>query len=98
MLELLITMIKEEMGNIQNFYQQKDWEKLYHLIHKLYGGSCYCGVPDLQKTSQRAESLLQKQNYHDIDEAMSNLFNAMRDIINWDNQYDASIVFNLEGH
>ncbi|MGS2717077.1 response regulator [Eionea flava] len=59
MLALLITMIQQEKATLLERYEQRQWEKLYQLNHKIYGGSSYCGVPKLQTSNQQLERLLQ---------------------------------------
>lgn len=59
MLALLVTMIKQEKSTLLALYEQQQWEKLYQLNHKIYGGSSYCGVPKLQKSNQQLERKLQ---------------------------------------
>ena len=61
MLQLLITMIDTEKDSLHFFYNEKDWEKMYQLNHKIYGGSSYCGVPELQQANKKLEMLLQRQ-------------------------------------
>ncbi len=58
MLQLLIKMISDEKNNLIHHYQEQDWPALYQLNHKIYGGSSYCGVPQLQKLNQQLERLL----------------------------------------
>ncbi len=126
MLDLLIQMVTTEKPNIQTSYEQQDWDKLYQINHKLYGGSSYCGVPALQQANQALEKLLQQklqfegqqaeshtnQNDSDlndelialdnqkqeqrINKAISELLEAMDDLIEWEQQYDTAIVFGLE--
>jgi two-component system sensor histidine kinase BarA len=120
-LDLLIQMVKDEKENIASYHTRNDWDSLYKLNHKIYGGSSYCGVPELQSANQQLEKLLQAklhfgqestkeshaeedligiENTHTqtqkIDDAMAQLFSAIDDLIQWDNEYDTSIVFDVE--
>jgi two-component system sensor histidine kinase BarA len=61
MLQLLIEMISEERSHILQHHQNQDWELLYQLNHKIYGGSSYCGVPQLQQANKKIEKLLQQK-------------------------------------
>jgi two-component system, NarL family, sensor histidine kinase BarA len=61
MLSLLIDMLKKEQPHLQPYYDKKNWEALYQLNHKFYGGSSYCGVPKLLKANQIVEKLLQQK-------------------------------------
>jgi CheY-like chemotaxis protein len=71
MLQMLITMIDTEKDRLHFFYNEKDWEKLYQLNHKIYGGSSYCGVPELQRANKKLEMLLQRQlAFHEPKESL----------------------------
>lgn len=59
MLQLLIQMIRDEKNTIIKQHHDENWEGLYQLNHKIYGGSAYCGVPRLYSINQRLEMLLQ---------------------------------------
>lgn len=93
LLSLLIQMVKSERDNVIDYLQQRDWEKLGELTHKIYGGCCYCGVKHLQETSLHADQLLQKQEYRNIDLAIDNLLTAMDELVLWDENYDIDIIF-----
>lgn len=72
MLQLLITMIDTEKDSLHFFYNKKDWEKMYQLNHKIYGGSSYCGVPELQQANKKLEMLLQRQlAFHEPEESLT---------------------------
>jgi len=49
MLELLIQMLRTEKSVLIDHHNNQNWDDLYNLNHKLYGGSSYCGVPQLQQ-------------------------------------------------
>ncbi|ODS23444.1 hypothetical protein AB835_08770 [Candidatus Endobugula sertula] len=93
MLALLIKMIKEEKQHFRTLYQQRDWPALTQLTHKLYGGSCYCGVPQLQEYCRTANNMLQQENYDHIDQTMKRLLSAMEDILIWSEEYDIEVIF-----
>jgi CheY-like chemotaxis protein len=61
MLDLLIQMVKDERDNLRLHHEKREWEALYQLNHKIYGGSSYCGVPALQQANQSLEKLLQQK-------------------------------------
>lgn len=123
MLDLLIQMIKEEKEHINLHHSNQEWDSLYKLNHKIYGGSSYCGVPALQSANQQLEKLLQAtlrfgeadsndlslendlldtenngMHTEKIDHAVTQLLSAINDLILWDDEYDTSIVFDVEEH
>ncbi|MFT6254387.1 MAG: two-component system sensor histidine kinase BarA [Granulosicoccus sp.] len=101
MLALLIIMIKKEKIGIITLCNKQDWEKLYQLNHKIYGGSSYCGVPQLQSANKALERLLQSQltlaqpETNVIEQAVNDLSKAIDDIILWDEQHDIDIIFGI---
>ncbi len=48
MLELLVQELPKNRQEIAKTYDMKDIRGLRELIHKIYGGTCYCGVPKLK--------------------------------------------------
>lgn len=65
MLDLLIQMVTTEKESLRQHYEKQEWEMLYQLNHKIYGGSSYCGVPALQQANQTVEKLLQQKLHVD---------------------------------
>ena len=96
MLDLLITMIEDEKANISRLYEQKNWQALAALTHKLYGGCCYCGVPELQQACEKADKQLQQQRYDNLEPMINKLLNAMNDILLWNQQFDTAVIFDCE--
>jgi len=71
MFQLLIEMIAAEKDNLHVLYKDKNWERLYQLNHKIYGGSSYCGVPKLQSANKKLEMLLQRKlDFHPPTESL----------------------------
>lgn len=110
MLLLLIQMLKDEKDHVLRLYQEKEWNSLYQLNHKIYGGSSYCGVPQLQQANKQVERLLQHSIHNDTEEthtlkeqhdtnishAIRTLIKAMDELILWNEQYDAGVIFEVE--
>ncbi len=55
----LLNMLIQELPNNQvllyTYYQQRDWENLADLAHKLQGACCYCAVTQLKDCSRKLE-------------------------------------------
>lgn len=115
MLDLLIQMLSDEKEDLYLFHETHDWDSLYKLNHKIYGGSSYCGVPALQQANQQLEKLLQRKLHADdtseqddpyslevddfdikINQRLDTLYNAIDDILQWNEEYDTAIVFGVE--
>jgi two-component system sensor histidine kinase BarA len=93
MLSLLITSIANDKDKMVSLYKNKDWEKLGDLVHKLNGGSCYCGVPDLQQYAQSIDKAIQQKNYNIVEDEFSLLEQAMNDLLEWEKEHDMDIIF-----
>ncbi len=102
MLELLIQMVRAEKNILASHQENQDWDELYKLNHKLYGGSSYCGVPQLQESNKQLEHLLKQKISDDtidtkqIDQAVTQLLCAIDAIIEWDDEHDIGIILGLE--
>ncbi|GGI68727.1 two-component sensor histidine kinase BarA [Shewanella gelidii] len=60
MLSMLIESLPNTVDNIDKALTQLDADKMYQVIHKLHGASCYCGIPTTQRLCQEIESALKK--------------------------------------
>ncbi len=106
MLALLINMLQEEEEKVTALYESQAWKKLYQLNHKLYGGSAYCGTPELQAANQKLERLLQHQCLSEtektiissaekveIEKAVEILKQRISDLLHWHEEHDIEIIF-----
>lgn len=96
LLLLLIKSIKSEKNKAINFYRNNEWEALGDLAHKLNGGSCYCGVPDLQEKTKAMEHAVNTKNYSEIESIFPQLIRAMDELTQWNETYDLDVIFHLE--
>lgn len=68
MLDLFLKDLKETKEQIKNAYDQKNYENLMQVAHKLHGGCCYCGVPILKDKVQALEFFLKdNKDYKKMD-------------------------------
>lgn len=58
MLTMLVDSFPEEVKALKEAYQQKNWEELRNLAHKLKGGSSYCGTLRLKSVCSELESYI----------------------------------------
>lgn len=96
MLKMLIAGIAEEKQLIMDAMQEGNYIQAGEVIHKLYGSSCYCGVPRLKYISGLLDKLFQKQLYDEATSAISSLYLALDDIINWHQGKNIDELFGLE--
>ena len=95
MLKMLIAGIAEEKQLIMDAMQQNHYEQAGEIIHKLYGSSCYCGVPRLKYISGLLDKLFQKQLYDEASSAVGSLYLAVDDIIDWHRGKNIDELFGL---
>lgn len=67
MLTRLYKVMKTQKFLIEKAYQEKDHEQLKKLIHKIYGGILYCGVPRLLQVTNDFHTLLNARDYKSKD-------------------------------
>lgn len=66
------------------------------LIHRLYGSSCYCGVPRLKSISGFLDKLLQAKEITNAKEAIHSLNSAIDDVLAWGEDRDLDEVFGVK--
>lgn len=96
LLLLLITSIEPEKNKAIDFYKKSKWKEIGEIAHKLYGGSCYCGVSDLQEKTKAIEKAVNENNVRNIKIIFPELINAMDDLLLWHETYDIDVVFSLK--
>ena len=51
MLAMLVAVLPQERKAIKDSLEKKDLIRFLSLVHKLHGGTCYCGVPRLKQAA-----------------------------------------------
>ncbi len=59
---LLLKNLPEEFAAIKIAYQQSNQDELLHLVHKLHGAICYCGIPKLKSAIAAFESAIKQHD------------------------------------
>lgn len=95
MLKMMLDGLPSERIGINTATTSNNIEALIELIHRLYGSSCYCGVPRLKSICGLLDKLLQANNIIDALNAIPTLNNAIDDVINWGKDRDLNEVFGL---
>lgn len=61
MIQLLVKSLPDDIADIREAAKNKDAEELHDLIHRMYGGLCYCGTPKLRRlVGEFKEALIAK--------------------------------------
>lgn len=58
MMHMLLVNLPDELIQIIDLWEEERLDSLYDLIHKIHGGTRYCGVPHLQSALEHAETAL----------------------------------------
>lgn len=96
MLTMLITSLAEEVKLIEDAYKQQDFDTLSAAVHRIHGGTSYCGVPNLQKTSAKLDSLLLRNEYDAIHHPLRELVETANQLLRWADEHDIPTLFDLE--
>jgi two-component system, NarL family, sensor histidine kinase BarA len=100
MLTMMLQSLPTEKSEIQQAVDNNDLIKLTDLVHKLYGSSCYCGVPQLKETAGLLDKTLNKKNTANIHEpltqdTLTKLNKAIDDILHWGQNRNLNEFFSL---
>lgn len=93
MLEMLLGSLDDDKQKIRSYYAAEDWEQLEYRVHRLHGGCCYCGVPELRNASDLVDKLLQKRYLTELKEPIANLLGAIDTLQNWEREHDLDSLF-----
>lgn len=97
MLSMLIDSLEADQAAIQSALDQGNLTSAQEVIHKLYGSSCYCGVPSLREISGKADKALQKHQSGDISselqELVDNTFIEMNKLLDWNKTHVLDDMF-----
>ncbi|WP_062066002.1 response regulator [Cellvibrio sp. OA-2007] len=96
MLRMLLNGLAAEKQQINNALATNNFDELEELIHRLYGSSCYCGVPRLKHISGLLDKLFQSKQYEQARDAIPALNHALDDLINWGRDKELDPLFGLE--
>lgn len=96
MLKMMLDGLPAEKIAIGNALNNNDDNLLSELIHRLYGSSCYCGVPRLKSISGLLDKLFQAKEFGQAKEAIASLNNAIDDVIAWGINKDLNATFGIQ--
>jgi two-component system, NarL family, sensor histidine kinase BarA len=95
MLAMMLQNLDCERSDINRAYDNKDFEQLEELVHKLYGSCCYCGVPRLKKISGLLDKILQNRQYDQVAAPITALNNEIEEVLRWGYARDIDSLFDL---
>jgi CheY-like chemotaxis protein/HPt (histidine-containing phosphotransfer) domain-containing protein len=63
MIAMLIESLNQEVPSLNKAFQIRDYEMMYSIVHKVYGGLCYCGAPRLRALMLDLKNALVSKTY-----------------------------------
>lgn len=88
--------LAEDAEAIVRLYREQQWMPLQELVHRLYGGCCYCGVPELRRVSESMDKKLLAGNHVSLDDDLNDLLKAIQRLRQWVDEHDLDILFDVE--
>lgn len=96
LLQALFDSLPGDLERINDHAKNNELEKFAHEVHRLYGSSCYCGVPDLKAIAGTIDRLCHNQEYAEALKMLTDLNDAIIDILQWKEDKDvASLMAEL---
>jgi len=95
MLVMLLQGLASDRDAINVAFEQRDFEELEQLVHRLYGSCCYCGVPRLKRISGLLDKILQAGQYDQVSGPVTALNNEIDAIMAWGYERDIDALFQL---
>ena len=93
MLNMLIESLKDDYEQIQQLYTEKNWDTLQEIVHKIHGGSSYCGVPVLKQTSSVLDKNLKDEKLDNIESEFDLFIESVNELIEWSESHDLQSLF-----
>lgn len=81
MLNLLVEGFDEDMPLLATAKKKGDWNAIQKIIHKQYGGACFCSVPRFSQIAMRLEKYLRSGKVEWRDALYEQVLDEMENII-----------------
>jgi len=78
---MLLDDLDARLNQIENSFQSNNMEVLAEQIHKLYGATAYCIVPELRKSTEILENALRQQDYTQLNKLIDVVLSDIRQLI-----------------
>ncbi len=83
LLPMLVSELPAHRENLLTAKQAEDIDDLKKHIHKLHGGSKYCGVPALRKASADFENIIDLKKTNKIDNSLEKVIGAIDELLEY---------------
>lgn len=89
MLAMFVENLPGDLSQIESAHNKKDFATLDKLIHKIYGGLCYCGIPKLRNLVGLLQIALKENHLDKVDELMQMIMQECREVVRtWQSMKD----------
>ena len=100
MLEMMYNDLEEAREKLIPLAESKAFVELQEMVHKIHGGSCYCGIPKLKQLSEtydrKLESIVSKKaEAINVEQDMHNLSTLIDQLIAWRKRHDLAEFFGV---
>jgi len=93
MFVMLVESLQDTAAAVTEAARDEDMTRLQNIVHKLYGGCCYCGVPALRQASGDLHSRLHRQQFAGIGDAVASLLTRINELLQWISERDMGTLF-----
>ncbi len=80
---MLVNELPAHLERLQQAHQMDDKAVMKKAIHKLHGGSKYCGVPELRQASADFEYVIDHQQYEKIDDSIRQVYTSINQLLEY---------------
>ncbi len=86
MYQLLIKELKDKPVELPQLLNEKNYQELIQLVHKMNGSASYCGLKALQQAAEGLEVALKREQYSEVPTLLDELLIQITQILNEDAQ------------
>lgn len=79
---MLLADLDTRVNQIESSFENNDMEMLAEHVHKLYGATAYCIVPDLRKSTGVLEDVLRAKEYSELEKLVQHVLNDIKQLMN----------------
>lgn len=97
MLSKLAEGLADDAETIVSLYKEQRWSELQERVHHLYGGCCYCGVPELRQAIAELDTALVQGERHSLNSGLNRVLKAIQRLREWVDSHDLDIIFDING-
>lgn len=93
MFSMLLESLVETEQEVSRHLYNRDYDQLLEVVHRFYGGCCYCGVPALRAASKNMEVKMRKEPDADVNQLANKLISEIGRLRIWAEQHDVEALF-----